>query len=242
MMNVNEQANEYHLMPNGDFVIANYQQKKTFASFLPGIAGLHGIPLWVFYVNRGQGVASFGVADKDHAIMEFEAANKAYQRVPTQGFRTWIRTRGDGQPSVHEPFRRLRRVSEDDNRPFKQTFWKKRPPILALKPALLFYSPRENFGALVRKVTITNQNKNPQTLEVLQYAVIIPYGLSNQALKRWPTPQQLGPGPTGWKTRRILPHLCHCRPGGRGKGGGREHRLDPGRRRNQAVNRSLTRS
>ena len=44
MMNVNEQANEYHLMPNGDFVITNYQQKKTFASFLPGIAGLHDSP------------------------------------------------------------------------------------------------------------------------------------------------------------------------------------------------------
>lgn len=186
MMNVNEQANEYHLMPNGDFVIANYQQKKTFASFLPGIAGLHGIPLWVFYVNRGQGVASFGVADKDHAIMEFEAANKAYQRVPTQGFRTWIRTRGDGQPSVHEPFRRLRPgVRTKMIIALSSLTLEEEATDLGLKTRVeYFILPEENFGALVRKVTITNQNKTPQTLEVLDgMPVIIPYGLSNQALK-----------------------------------------------------------
>ena len=33
------------------FVIENYGKKSTFASFLPGISGLHGIPLWCFYVE-----------------------------------------------------------------------------------------------------------------------------------------------------------------------------------------------
>ena len=36
-MNVNEQANEYHLMPNGDFVIANYQQKRPLPVFCRGL-------------------------------------------------------------------------------------------------------------------------------------------------------------------------------------------------------------
>ena len=101
MMNVNEQANEYHLMPNGDFVITNYQQKKTFASFLPGIAGLHGIPLWVFYVNRGQGVASFGVADKDHAIMEF-SGEQSLSAGPNPGFPHLIRRAAMGN-LLYEP-------------------------------------------------------------------------------------------------------------------------------------------
>lgn len=180
------EAKEYYLAPNGDFVITNYQQKKTFASFLPGIAGLHGIPLWVFYVNRGQGVASFGVADKDHAIMEFEPANKSYQRVPTQGFRTWIRTGTAQQPSVHEPFRRLRPGTTSRMVISLATLTlEEEAADLGLKTRVQYFIlPEENFGALVRKVTITNQKKTPQTVEVLDgMPVIIPYGLSNQALK-----------------------------------------------------------
>ena len=61
------------------YTIENYGQKSPFASFLPGISGVKGIPIWCFYVNRGQGVVSFGVEDKDHAIMEFYPAHQAYQ-------------------------------------------------------------------------------------------------------------------------------------------------------------------
>lgn len=50
------------------FMITNYDRVAPFSSFLPGIAGVKGIPLWCFYTNRGQGVNSFGVHDKDHAI------------------------------------------------------------------------------------------------------------------------------------------------------------------------------
>jgi len=48
----------YYLNKNGEFVIENYHLAKPFSSFFPGIAGLWGIPAWVFYVNRGQGIAS----------------------------------------------------------------------------------------------------------------------------------------------------------------------------------------
>jgi len=68
----------YHLSRDGEFIIKGYNSAKTFASFFPGIAGPHGIPMWVFYVNRGQCVCSMGIDDKEHPIMEFLSANRAY--------------------------------------------------------------------------------------------------------------------------------------------------------------------
>ena len=53
--------------------IKNYQIKKPFTSFLPGIAGLFGRPLWTFYTNRGQLMMSFGFRDKNGAIQEFSS-------------------------------------------------------------------------------------------------------------------------------------------------------------------------
>jgi len=46
---------------NETFVVDDYGKKSTFASFLPGIAGIRGIPIWCYYVNRGQCVVSFGL-------------------------------------------------------------------------------------------------------------------------------------------------------------------------------------
>ena len=54
---------------NETFVMDDYGKKSTFASFLPGIAGIRGIPIWCYYVNRGQCVVSFGVDNKDHGIL-----------------------------------------------------------------------------------------------------------------------------------------------------------------------------
>ncbi len=78
----------------GEFVIENYQTKSPFASFFPGIAGLWGRPMWVFYANRAQAIASFGISDKDHPIMEFYPANKAYAMTSITGFRTFIKSLG----------------------------------------------------------------------------------------------------------------------------------------------------
>ena len=76
------------LDPHGRYLFDAYQDQRPFASFLPGIAGPYGIPLWVFYVNRGQAIAGFGIESKDSPIMEFLPANKAYQAAPYSGFRT----------------------------------------------------------------------------------------------------------------------------------------------------------
>ena len=94
----------YQLQPDGRFVIRNYNDRKPFSSFLPGIAGLFGMPAWVFYVSRGQGVASFGTRNKDNAILEFYPANKAYQMTPRLGFRTFIRETTNQGVKIYEPF------------------------------------------------------------------------------------------------------------------------------------------
>lgn len=85
----------------GRFVMQDYGVKSTFASFLPGPAGEFGIPIWCFYVNRGQAVCSFGVSDKEHSIMEFCPAHQSYQNVAATGFRTFLRVDG----VYYEPFR-----------------------------------------------------------------------------------------------------------------------------------------
>ena len=90
--------------PQNRFVIEDYDAAPPFASFLPGIAGPLGIPLWAFYVNRGQAIAGFGVESKDAPIMEFQPANKAYQTVPYTGFRTFIKVRTAAGEHYYEPF------------------------------------------------------------------------------------------------------------------------------------------
>ena len=64
-------AQHYHFDDDDCFVIEQYNERVPFAGFLPGVAGARGRPAWVFYVNRGQAVASLGVRNKDGAFLEF---------------------------------------------------------------------------------------------------------------------------------------------------------------------------
>ena len=98
------EASGYKLEQGGAFVINNYNFTRPWSSFFPGIAGLFGIPIWAFYVNRGQCIASVGIHSKDEAIMEFLPANKAYQLTPSQGFRTFIKLRDNKKSIFYEPF------------------------------------------------------------------------------------------------------------------------------------------
>ncbi|MHC4907351.1 MAG: hypothetical protein ACYTBW_03720 [Planctomycetota bacterium] len=93
---------EYALDEQGRFQIQRFDQQPAFSSFLPGIGGVDGVPLWCMYVNRGQSVVSFGVANKDNSIAEFLPATWAYQLVTTQGFRTFCKIDGD----YYEPFQK----------------------------------------------------------------------------------------------------------------------------------------
>ncbi len=76
-----------HYALNADgFRLGQFNAARPFASFLPGIAGTHGKPMWVFYCNRGQCISSFGVQNKNNAMLEFHAANKAYALTALYGF------------------------------------------------------------------------------------------------------------------------------------------------------------
>ncbi len=162
------------------FTVKNYGKKSTFASFLPGISGKHGIPIWCYYVNRGQGVASFGVQDKDHAIMEFYPAHQAYQNVKRTGFRTFLKKDGyylecfqkEEKPHEMEIGMNMLTVREQDEVSHLDT------------EVTYFTLPGERVGALVRKVTITNADMHACELEILDgMPACIPYGVNMDSMK-----------------------------------------------------------
>lgn len=162
------------------FTIKNYGKKSNFASFLPGISGMKGIPIWCHYVNRGQGVVSFGVEDKDHAIMEFYPAHQAYQNVKRTGFRTFVKKDGyylecfQNEDKAHsmEIGMNTMTIREKDDVNHLDT------------EVTYFALPNENVGALVRKVTITNTNISDCELEILDgMPACIPYGVNLDSMK-----------------------------------------------------------
>ena len=98
-------------MRNGKgFYHQRLRAEDDFRKLSSGIAGTHGIPIWCYYVNRGQCVASFGVLDKNHSIMEFYPAHTVYQNVKATGFRTFVRCGS----SFYEPFSAENETQEMD--------------------------------------------------------------------------------------------------------------------------------
>src|SRR6185437_16372931 len=87
------------------FTIHDYNRARPFSSFLPGIAGERGKPMWVFYANRGQCISSFGVRNRNGAMLEFYPANKAYIATPLLGFRTFLRIGTQPKAIFYEPFK-----------------------------------------------------------------------------------------------------------------------------------------
>jgi hypothetical protein len=175
-----------YYLDGDEFVIENYNQAKPFASFLPGIAGLGGKPLWAFYVNRGQCMASFGQTSKEGAIMEFYPANTSYRRAALEGFRTFVKSDG----SVHEPFT-LPRSAIDDARAQKMHISMHELRIEETDKkrglrfeAVYFTIPNENFPALGRILSMTNISKEAKELEVIDgMPKICPFGSNEFFMK-----------------------------------------------------------
>ena len=145
------------------FIIQDYQKQKPFSSFLPGIAGKMGIPLWSFYVNRGQLIASFGVRDKNGAIMEFFPANAAYHYVSKIGFRTFIKVNGH----IHECFKEVNKNQKlliaRDQVSIEETI-----ESLGLHIQVTYFTlPNENVAGLTRKVTIKNLDSKEKEIMVI---------------------------------------------------------------------------
>ena len=170
---------------NNRFIIEDYTNSPTFASFLPGISGIMGIPIWCFYVNRGQGVSSFGVRDKNHCIMEFHAAQQAYQNAGTLGFRTFVKVDG----KYYEPFYNEYAKEEGVQRAMyiganEMEVEEKNPMEGIQTNALYFTLPNEEIGGLVRKVTLKNISNKVVNIEFLDgMPQMIPYGVDLGAMK-----------------------------------------------------------
>ncbi len=184
-------SKSYYINENEEFVIEEYNQKKPFASFLPAVSGLYGKPMWAYYVNRGQAMATFGVNNKDYSIMEFQPANKAYRQTALQGFRTFLKVKkADGKECFYEPFRdmsldKAQKVTQKMMITSYDVSLEDVNETLGIKTTVMFCTlPEEKIPGLIRKVSIENIGSEPISVEVADgMAVIIPYFLINQDMK-----------------------------------------------------------
>lgn len=190
------------------YVIENYGRKSTFSNFLPGIAGEMGIPLWCFYVNRGQAITSFGIQDKDHSIMQFYPAHQAYQNTKRLGFRTFLKV--DGR--VVEGF-----LNESNNHSMaigmNELELKEENREGQFDIQVLYYTlPLEAVAGLVRKVTIKNTGADAREFELVDgMAAILPFGINlgsmtemGQTSKAWMQVLDLESGYPIFKVRASM--------------------------------------
>jgi len=187
---MNNSEARYALLENGHFLITNYNSAKPFSSFFPGIAGKDGIPMWVFYVNRGQCICSMGIEDKQSPIMEFLPANWAYQLAANQGFRTFIQF-NDSQPiDYYEPFQdyikdnHMKRQQRMIISP-SQLKLEEINDTLNLKFSVKYFNvPQDRYAGLIRVLSITNMGDQKISMKGLDgLPLIIPHGVDNTMLK-----------------------------------------------------------
>ena len=175
----------YRLNENGSFEITDFSQERVFANFFPGVSGLYGIPMWAFYINRGQGISSFGIESKDKSILEFQPANRAYRLTSIQGFRTFLKVGSSKGKRFYEPFAN----------PASNTYKVSRRMIiqshdltveeinatLGLKTTVNYFTlPEAPYAALVRRVTFENISRKDLSVECIDgLPAFNPYGLKD---------------------------------------------------------------
>lgn len=161
------------------YELKNYGKSSTFASFLPGIAGIKGVPIWCFYVNRGQGIVSFGVENKDHAIMEFYPAHQSYQNVKRTGFRTFILKDGKYTEAFHDE------AKEHAMHIHKNVLELEEVDVEnGIKTEVAYFVlPEEPLGALARRVTVTNLGKEATFQIIDGMPAVVPYGVGTFGTK-----------------------------------------------------------
>lgn len=167
-------------LENGRFIIENYHRDSVFSSFLPGISGIKGIPIWCYYVNRGQAVVSFGTENKDHSIMEFFPAHQSYQNVKTMGFRSFIKVDGKYYEPFAEDLHKTRMVVGMNDLEIEEI-----NESLRIRTNIRYYTlPEEKLGGLVREITIRNLGAEDRKIELLDgMPAVIPYGINQKDLK-----------------------------------------------------------
>lgn len=161
-----------------NYIIRNYQRKTEFSSFLPGISGPKGIPMWCYYTNRGQAVSCFGVRDKDHSIMEFYPAHQAYERTPILGFRTFLKINGICMEAFSDPkaehvmkIGMNHLIIEEETEAYR----------IKVEYETL---PMEPLAGLMRSVSVTMKQDGDHVVEFADgMPEILPYGVTATAMK-----------------------------------------------------------
>ncbi len=178
------QNSKFSLSQDGHFIIEDYNHIDPFSNFFPGIAGLWGIPMWVFYVNRGQGISSFGIESKDKSILEFHSANKAYQLTSTHGFRTFLKIKTGSRTVFCEPFQpREQKAQRMMISSYDLTLEEIILPGLMLR-VNYFTLPEEPYAALVRRVILENATSQHVDIEMVDgLPSIVSFGLTDWLLK-----------------------------------------------------------
>ena len=181
--------NRTSLQSNG-FHMTDFNSARPFSSFLPGIAGASGKPLWVFYTNRGQCISSFGVRDKNGAMLEFHAANKAYALTSLLGFRTFIKLESADAAVLYEPFQMagttaVAGVTQNLTIRPEEIELEEVNTLLGLRIRVVYFTlPLENLPALVRQVTVDNIGNHAVRATVIDgLPQIVPFGLEEKLLK-----------------------------------------------------------
>ncbi|MFH0828009.1 MAG: hypothetical protein V1919_02450, partial [Candidatus Omnitrophota bacterium] len=189
--NIKKNRVKYHLTDKGEFIIENYNYAKPLANFFPGIAGKFGIPMWLFYVNRGQAVASFGIDGKDSAILEFQPANKAWQQTSLLGFRTFIKLNDGKKDYFYEPFQNgIPSLNFDIHNQIAMSSYdlklEETNKTLGFNTMVEYFTiPQDNFAGLARIVTVKNTSKKDKKIQILDgLPRIAPYGIANFFLKK----------------------------------------------------------
>lgn len=175
----------------GRYIFRNFDESKPMSNFLAGLGGFWGVPMWAFYVNRGQGITCFGIQNKDGPIAKFLTAEKAYQQTPFTGFRTFVKGTRSGESFKHMPFFP---VDEPDEfkKPVRHMMIgmnemeiEETASSHGLKTNVLYFTPPdEDFPSLVRSTTFTNlDTESTLNLDILDgLAKLIPSGLNDWGL------------------------------------------------------------
>ncbi len=170
-------------LPSDGFILPDYNRSKPFSSFLPGIAGLHGCPLWTFYVNRGQGLVSMGVSNRDQMILEFFPADQAVQRVTSIGYRTFVKGQSKGQPFEWEPFSMAAARLGDQTMVVRGDEFEvldHNPNVGLAARAAFWILPNMEFPALMRELRLSNTSDLAISLTVLDgLPRLMPYGMND---------------------------------------------------------------
>lgn len=173
---------KYYLEEQG-FIIEDYDRQKPFASFLPGVSGTDGIPMWVYYNNRGQGIAGFGVENKDGSILDFVPANQSYRRTELAGFRTFIK-KDDKVYEIFSSQESLNVTRKMVIEPNAVGFIEKNESLDLLISVKYYTVTGESYPGLIRKVTVESISGKPSRIELLDGLMTLwPYGSENGSIK-----------------------------------------------------------